>query len=328
MRLTRLCSRSLAAATLMLAAATAWPQQAWPAKPVRFVVGFAAGSITDVLARILGEHLKARLGQNVLVDNRPGANGVLAASEVARAAPDGYTVLVSNASTITVNPLLYKNLPYEPARDFAPVTLVTAAPFILSVNPDKDLGAPVASVADLVRVAKARPGALSYGSAGLGNLTQLTMELFMGQAGLKMVHVPYKGGSVAQAALLAREVDAVFDTPGVVPQIKAGKLKALAVSTAQRWRDLPEVPTMAEAGYAGFDTSFWLGVLVPAKTPPAVIAALHEAIKSAADVSATRALLLQQGDIQMLDPQQFAARIRRETGENGATIKRANISVE
>ena len=309
-----------------------WPSlaaaQAWPVKPIRMVVGFPAGSATDITGRILAEHLRIKLGQPVVVDNKPGANGILGAAEVARAPADGYTVLMSNSSTVTVNPLLYKNLQYDPARDFAPVALVVAAPFVLAVNPEKDLGAPVANVADLVRAAKAKSGGLSYGSAGHGNLTQLAMELFNGQAGVKMVHVPYKSVSQAQIALLAREVDAIFDTIAVVPQVKAGKLRALAVSSAQRWRDLPEVPTMAESGYPGFDMSFWLGVLVPAQAPPSVARALYEAIKSAAEVPASRAQLLQQGDIMMLDPQQFAARIRRETEENAATIKRAGIQVE
>ena len=317
-----LCGALLGLAPLLALA------QSYPTKPIRFVVGFPAGSITDVMARILAEHVKNRLGQPVLVENKAGANGVLGATEVARAQPDGYTVLVSNSSTITVNPLLYRNLQYVPAKDFVPVVLVTAAPFVLVINPEKDLGAPVASVADLVRVAKAKAGGLSYGSAGLGNLTQLTMELFSGQAGVKMLHVPYKAASLAQAALLAREVDAVFDTVGVVPQVKAGKLRALAVSTPQRWRDLPEVPAMVEAGFPGFDMSFWLGVLVPAQTPPAVVKALFDAIKSAAEVPGVRASLLQQGDIMMLDPQQFAARIRRETDDNAATIRRAGITLE
>ena len=317
-----LCGALLGLAPLLALA------QSYPTKPIRFVVGFPAGSITDVMARILAEHVKNRLGQPVLVENKAGANGVLGATEVARTQPDGYTVLVSNSSTITVNPLLYRNLQYVPAKDFVPVVLVTAAPFVLVINPQKDLRAPVASVADLVRVAKAKSGGLAYGSAGLGNLTQLTMELFAGQAGLKMLHVPYKAASLAQAALLAREVDVVFDTVAVVPQVKAGKLRALAVSTPQRWRDLPEVPALNEAGFPGFDMSFWLGVLVPAQTPPAAVRALFEAIKSAAEVPATRASLLQQGDIAMLDPQQFAARIRRETDDNAATIKRAGITLE
>ena len=301
--------------------------QTYPSKPIRFVVGFPAGSITDNMARIVAEHVKGKLGQPVVVDNKPGANGVVGAAEVARAAPDGYTVLVSNSSTLTVNPLLYKNLQYA-LRDFAPVTLVTAAPFILTVNPEKDLGGAVSSVADLVRVAKAKPGALSYGSAGQGNLMQLTMELFSGQAGLQLLHVPYKSGALATTALLGREVDAVFDTPTVVPQVRAGKLRALAVTTPTRWRDLPDVPTMAESGYPGFDASFWLGVSVPAQTPPAIIRTLYEAIRSALEVPATRAQLTNLGDALMLDPEKFAARIKRETDDNLATIKRANIRVE
>lgn len=318
---TRLCALVLMVMPFVAAA------QAYPAKPLRLVVGFPAGSITDNLARILAEHLKARLGQPVVVENKAGANGVVGAAEVARAAPDGTTVLVSNSSTLTVNPLLYRKIGYE-LKDFTPVTLVTAAPFILAVNPEKDFGGPVANVADLVRAAKAKPGVLSYGSAGQGNLMQLTMELFSGQAGVKLLHVPYKSGAQATTALLAREVDAVFDTPTVVSQVKAGKLRALAVSTPTRWRDLPEVPTLAEAGYPGFDASFWLGVSVPAQTPPAIVRALHEGIRSAGDVPATRAQLEKLGEVQLLDPERFAARVKRETDDNQATIARAGIVIE
>ena len=326
-RLSRVAHISAVAVAVLGLATTLASAQGYPAKPIRFVVGFPAGSITDSLARILAEHVKGRLGQPVVVDNKPGANGAVGAGEVARAAPDGYTVLVSNSSSITVNPLLYKNLPYA-QRDLAPVTLVTAAPFILTINPDKDFGAAVGSVADLVRIAKAKPGALSYGSAGQGNLMQLTMELFSGEAGMQLLHVPYKSGALATTALIGREVDVVFDTPTVVPQVKAGRLKALAVTTPTRWRDLPDVPTMIEAGYPGFDASFWLGVSVPTQTPAAIIRALHEAIRSALEVPATRIQLAALGDVLMLDPDKFAARIKRETDDNAATIKRAGIRVE
>jgi len=329
----RLSRRTLAVTLLLLTASLPFTAgnvtaQTYPSKPIKFLVGFAAGSSTDTVARILGQHVSARLGQPVVVENKAGANGMLAAAEVARAPADGHTVLISNSSTITVNHLLYKKMQYDPAKDFAPVSLVVSAPFILAINPDKDMGAPVNNLADLMKLAKTKPGQLSFGSAGLGNLTQLTMELLNGQAGVKMIHVPYKGASLAQAALLGKEIDMEFDTPGVVPQVKAGKLRALAVSTAQRWRDLPDVPTVAEQGYAGFDTSFWLAALAPAQTPPAVIRALYEAIRSAADDPATRALLLPQGNIQMLNPEQFAARIKAETQDNADIIKRANIQLE
>lgn len=302
--------------------------QTYPSKPIKLLVGFAPGSSIDVVARILGEHLRTRLGKPVTVENRTGANGMLAATELAKAAPDGATVLISNSSTITVNPLLFKKMTYDVERDFAPVTLIVSIPFILTINPEKEQTAGVATLADFMKLAKAKPGQLNYGSAGLGNLTQLTFELLNQQAGVKMMHVPYRGSAPAQMGLLAREVDAAFDNPSAMPQIKAGKLKALAVSSAQRWHDLPDVPTIAEAGYPGFDISFWAGAFLPAQTPPAIVKALHEAITAARDVPATRGLLQAQGNLMMLGPEAFVKRIKSETQQYADVIKRSNIHLE
>jgi tripartite-type tricarboxylate transporter receptor subunit TctC len=301
--------------------------QAYPAKPIRFVVGFSPGSSIDTVARIVADHLKTRLGQPVVIDNRTGANGMLAATELSRAPADGYTVLVSNSSTITVNPLLYgKKMAYDVERDLMPVSLVVSVPFILTVNPEKDTTAKVTNVGELVKLAKAQP--LLYGSAGIGNLTQLSMELLATQAGVKMTHVPYKGSAPAQLALLGKEVDAAFDNPAAMQQIKAGKLRAIAVSSAQRWRDLPDVPSIAEQGYPGYDISFWVGAFVPANTPPAVVKALADAMKAASDDPATRELLAKQGNILALGPKEFAVRIKQETAQYAEIIKRSNIELK
>ncbi|MET0333591.1 MAG: tripartite tricarboxylate transporter substrate binding protein [Rhizobacter sp.] len=318
-----------------LAAAALWAvssgpvqaQAAYPNKPIRFVVGFSPGSSIDSVARIVAEHLKTRLGQTVTVDNRTGANGMLAASELARAQPDGYTVLISNSSTITVNPLLYgKKMQYDVERDFTPVSLVVSVPFILTVNPEKDTTAKVMNVSDLIKAAKAQP--LSYGSAGVGNLTQLSMEMLNQQAGVKMTHVPYKGSAPAQLGLLGKEVDSAFDNPAAMQQIKAGKLRAIAVSSAQRWRDLPDVPSIAEQGYPGYDIAFWVGAFVPAHTPPAVVKALADAMKAATEDPATRELLARQGNILALGPQEFGLRIKQETAQYADIIKRSQIELK
>lgn len=302
--------------------------QSYPNKPIRFVVGFTSGSATDVVARIVAIHVSNKLGQAVVVDNRTGANGGMAAAEVARAQPDGYTVLLSNSSSITVNPLLYKKMQYDVAKDFAPVTLIVSAPFIFNINPDNQRTASVSTLADLIKLARTKPDQLTYGTAGLGNLGHLSFELLNYMAGVRMVHVPYRGTPPAQMALLAKEIDTVSDNPTSVPHIKAGKAKALAVSTARRWRDIPDVPSVAEQGYPGYDISYWAGAFVPAQTAPATVKILYDAIKSAGDDPATKAVLLQHGDIAMLNPQQFSARVKAETDLYAQIIKRANIQLE
>ena len=301
--------------------------QAFPAKPIRIVVGFPPGNTLDTIARVMAEHLRVKLGQPVLVENKPGANGILGATEVARAAPDGYTILCTNSSSMVVNPQIYKKLSYQTA-EFAPLSMVISAPMILTVNPANERVASVNTMGDLMAMAKARPGAISYGSGGLGNLAHLGMEMVNNRAGVKTTHVPYKGAAAAQAGLLGREVDAQFDTPLAVPLVKAGRLKALAVSGGTRLPDLPNVPTVSEAGYPGVEFTFWLGLLLPAQTPPAIVQTLYDAIRSVRDDPNAMKVLAQQGQVNLTDPAAFAERIRSEYALWGVVIKRENIQVD
>ncbi|MFO1197989.1 MAG: tripartite tricarboxylate transporter substrate binding protein [Burkholderiaceae bacterium] len=323
--------RTLLGAALGAAAASAAPgarAQAWPSKPIRIVVGFPPGSATDSIARVLAEHLRARLGQPVVVDNKPGANGVLGATEAARAPADGYTLLATNSSGITVNPQVYRRISYQPERDFTPLTMVVSAPFILTINPGAERTASVGNLADLIALARAKPGQFTYGSGGIGNLAHLGFEMINNRAGVKTTHVPYKSGVAAQIGLLGKEIDMLLDTPVTGPNVKSGKLRALAVTTAKRWPDLPDVPTMAESGYPGFDVPFWLGLFAPAQTPPAVVQALYDAIRTVRDDTNAMRLLQAQGTVELIDPQTFAARVKAETVAWGEVIRREKIELD
>lgn len=324
------CAGAHGQGTPQPAAPGATPAQpvAWPTRPVRIITGFPAGSATDGIARALAEHLRAKSGQPVIVENRAGANGALGVAEVARAPADGYTILATNSSSITVNPQVYRKLGYVPERDFTPLSMVVSAPFILVVNPQGERTGAVNTVADLVALARSRPGQLTYGSGGPGNLAHLGFELINNRAGIRSTHVPYKSGVNAQLGLLGKEIDMMLDTPVTMPNLRAGKLKALAVTTPTRWRDLPDVPTMSEAGYPGFDVSFWLGLLVPAQTPPAVVQAIYAALRTARDDPNAMRLLQAQGTVELTDPQTFAARIRAETAAWGEVIRRENIVLD
>ena len=301
---------------------------AWPSRPIRIITGFPAGSATDGIARALAEHLRAKVGQPVVVENRAGANGALGVAEVARAPADGYTILATNSSSITVNPQVYRKLGYVPERDFTPLSMVVSAPFILVVNPQGERTGAVNTVADLMALARSKPGQLTYGSGGPGNLAHLGFELINNRAGIRSTHVPYKSGVNAQLGLLGKEIDMMLDTPVTMPNLRSGKLKALAVTTPTRWRDLPDVPTMSEAGYPGFDVSFWLGLLVPAQTPPAIVQAIYSALRTARDDPNVMRQLQAQGTVELTDPQTFAARIRAETAAWGEVIRRENIVLD
>ncbi len=304
------------------------PATAYPQAPIKFVVGFSAGSTIDLVARMLGDALGTSLKQPIVVENRTGANGMLAARTVAQAAPDGYTILISNSSSITVNPLLYKDLQYDPLKDFAPVSTVVSVPFVLTVNPDNPKIKGVDDVKSLIDLARRKPDALSYGSGGNGNLMHLAGAQLATMAEVNMVHVPYRGAAPMEAGLLAREVDLGFDTLSGMPLIKAGKLRALAVSTATRWHDLPDVPALAELGYPDFDISFWVGVLAPAGTPAPVVQRLNSAIASATQDPKVRARLMQQGAPMTQTPAQFRQKIEEELQQNATLIKRADIRLE
>lgn len=319
---------SVAVAAGLVASTASAQTPVYPSKPIRFVVGFSAGSAIDTVARIIGLHVTAKTGQAVVVDNRTGANGMLAATEVAHAQPDGYTVLISNSSTITVNPSLFKKMSIDVRKDFAPVTLMVSVPFILTVNPRKAPFGTAPNLKAIIDLAKAKPGEYSYGSAGTGNLTQLSYELLNGMAGVKMTHVAYRGSAPAQVAVMSGEVDAAFDNPSSAPKIKAGQMRAIAVTSAQRWHELPDVPTIAEAGYPGFDMSFWVGALVPSNTPRAVVKALSELIASAQNEPEIKAKLGQQGNIRMLNPNAFEAQIQSETAQYADIIRKAHITLD
>ena len=262
--------RHLLGATAAAAATLALPAfaQAWPARPIKLVVPFPPGSSPDIIGRLVAEPLAAALGQPVVVDNKPGAGGNLGTGMVAKAEPDGYTLLFTIQGPLVTAPLLSKALPYDPARELAPVTLVATSPNLLVVDPK--LGAN--TLADFVRVAKAQRGALNYGSVGNGSAAHLAMELFKSRAGIDLVHVPYQGFPQVVNAILAGQVQAGFMVPGIaMGQVRAGKLRGLAVSTLGRSSVLPEFATLAEQGYPGFEAISWQAVLAPAKTPAAII---------------------------------------------------------
>ncbi|WP_274424959.1 Bug family tripartite tricarboxylate transporter substrate binding protein [Chelativorans sp. YIM 93263] len=302
--------------------------QDWPSEPIKIIVGFSAGSSIDSVARIVGENLTKSLGQPVVVENRTGANGMLAATAVAQAESDGHTILFSNSSSITVNPTLFNDIQYQPLEDFEPVTKVVATPFILVTNPENERTAGVTDVASLVELAREKPDELSYGSAGIGNLIHIATELLSQQADVKMTHIPYKGAAPMEVGLLGGEIDLAFDTPAGVPQIEAGKLTALAVSGPDRWPGLPDTPTMMEAGYPDFDVTFWTGVFVPDGTDPAIVKALYDAIVAATEDPATREKLEMQGRPVVPTPEEFRAQIAEETEVAAQTIEAAGIVVE
>jgi len=299
----------------------------WPNKPLRIVVGFPAGSVTDTVARVVAEQLTKTLEQPVVVENKPGANGAIGVGEVARAAPDGYTLLVTNSSSITINPQLYKQITYK-ASDFAPITMIIEAPFILAVNPEWAQKNSVDSIQALIRYAQAQPDKLTYGSGGQGNLAHLSFVSLSNRANIKTTHVPYKSGALAGMAIISGELNAGFDTLSTVPNVQAGKLKALAVTSSKRIAQLPDLPTMAEAGFAGFEITFWMGLLAPAGTAQPIITKIYEAARLITTNSKAEAVLKSNGEPVMLDPQSFANLISKEVPVWGEVIRREALVLD
>ena len=250
---------------------------AFPEKPVRFVIGFTPGGPSDILARAVGQKLAERWSQQVVIDNRPGAGGNLAAEAVAKSAPDGHTWLLGNNSILATNHALYRKLPYDPVKDFAPVALVAVQPNILVVHPD----VPARTVAELIAHLKNHPGKLNYASSGAGAAAHLAGELFKTMAGVDIVHVPYKGAQPALTDVVAGQVQLMFATSAsVIPYVKQGRLRALAVTTAQRSPSVPEIPTVGEAGLPGFEATTWHGVVVPAAVPAPLVQKLNQDINA------------------------------------------------
>jgi len=293
--------------------------QGWPEKPVRFVVGFTPGGPSDILARALGQKLAESWGQQVVIENRPGAGGNIAAELVARSAPDGATWLLGNNSILATNQSLYGKLGYDPVKDFAPVALVAIQPNILVVNPNL----PVSSVKELIALAKAKPGALNYASSGSGAAAHLAGELFKAMTGVQMVHIPYKGAQPALTDVIAGQAQLMFATSAsVIPYIKAGRLRALAVTTAKRSGTVPELPTLSEAGVPGFEAITWHGVVVPAATPARLVERLNADIVRVLHMRDLRERFESLGaELATGTPQDFAEYIAREIPKWAKVVK-------
>jgi tripartite-type tricarboxylate transporter receptor subunit TctC len=298
---------------------------AWPTKPVRLVVSSSAGGPYDDVARALGPRLTEIWGQTVVVENRAGAGGTIGATFVARSAPDGYTMMLGNAGPMAINPLLQKKLPYDPQKDFAPVTLIMSAPMVLVVHPSM----PVKSVREMVVLAKARPGRLNYASAGVGNLQHLSMELLMSMAQIKMNHVPYKGAAPALVDLIAGQVDLMFaNIVGALPHVKAERLRAIAVSSAKRSGLLPAVPAVADT-YPQFDVTAWMGLFMPAGTPRELVSRIGSDFIQVVKRPDMRERLANQGAEAIAgSPEQLAELMRRESAVYAKVIKEVGITPE
>ena len=314
-----------AGALIALVAAVTWAQP-FPTRPIRIVVPFPAGGTTDVLARAAAQKLSESLGQPAVVDNRPGAGGNIGAELVAKAPPDGYTLLMGTVGTHAINPSLYPRMPYDHVRDFAPVILVAGVPNVLVINP----ALPVNSVAELLAYAKANPGKLNFASSGNGTSIHLSGELFKTMTGVQMAHVPYKGSAPALQDLMGGSVQLMFDNlPSSLALIKAGKLKALAVTSLARAAALPDVPTLAESGLPGFEASSWFGLLAPAGTPQPVIAKVNsEVAKWLASPEAKEKLLAQGAIAAGGTPEDFARHIAAETAKWQKVVKESGAKID
>jgi len=302
--------------------------QAYPTKPVKLMVGFTAGAATDIVARTLAQRWTEKFGQPFVVENKTGANGMLAAQTVAQSDPDGHTLLFTTSSPITLNKTLFGKIPYDPETDLAPVTTTMSVPLIMVVNAEAQESMSIRSVADLVALAKAKPGQINYGSAGLGNITQLAFEWFSDSAGIKLNHIPYRGAAAQEQALLAKEVLVVFDPLSAIPFISAGKFRPLSVSSLQRLPELPEVKTMDELGYKGFDVTFWVGLFARAGTPKPIIDLLHADIVEAVKDPKIRATFAAQGRIETPTPDEFRRKIAEETKRLADIVQKAGIKVQ
>jgi tripartite-type tricarboxylate transporter receptor subunit TctC len=317
-------NRRALAALLLAAAAGPAEADAFPSRPIRFLVPFAAGSATDTVARILAQTISARLGWAIVVEDMPGASGFLAAQAVARAAPDGYTVLIASSTTHAANRSLFRKLPYDPVADFAPVSKLGSTSLALTVR----LGLPVGSVGELIAYAKARPGALTFGSGS--SSARVAGEMLKSLAGIDLLNVPYKSNLQAVTDLIGGRIDLVFaDVTTTLPQAAAGKVRALGVSSAERTRLAPDLPTMQEEGVAGFDLTAWFAAYLPAGTPAPSVGALHAAIAAAlADPRASVALLRAGIEPDASTPDELAAFARVETEKWARIVQSAGIVPE
>jgi tripartite-type tricarboxylate transporter receptor subunit TctC len=297
--------------------------QTYPTRPIRMVVPSSPGAgVTDIMARLIGQHLSANIGQQIVIDNRPGASGILGSEVVSRAVPDGYTLLIANVSLI-VNPYLYPKMPYDPLKDFMPITMVNSAPLLLVVHPS----IAAKSVMELIAYAKAHPGHLNYGSGGLGSTPYLAAELFKSLSGIDVVHVPYKGGSPALSDLVGGQLSFMIENmPGTMPYAKAGSLRALAITSPQRSQLAPELPTMAEAGVLDYEMSGWNGIFAVKGTPSEIVVRLHSEVAKILRTPEVRQELASLGAEPVGDtPEEFAAFLKADIARWGKIIHEKGI---
>ena len=317
----------LSVAALLGCAATACAED-YPIRPIRMLVGFAPGGGTDVVARVLAPKLVIALGQQVVIYNRARATGTIAAGMVARATPDGYTLIMGHASTNTIAPALYAALPYDSYKAFAPVALAGSVPHLVSVHPS----VPVRTLKELIALAKANPGQLTTPSSGHGSMSHIAGELFKQATGTDFVHVPYKGAGLSVQDLIAGQVKVSFDTtPAVMAFVKAGRLRALAAAAPKRLAPLPDIPTASEAGVPGFVISSWYGVFAPAGTPAAIVRRIHAEVNRAQDLPDVKAYMLGQlgaDDARTASPEAFAAMVRSDLARFAKVVKTAGIRIE
>jgi tripartite-type tricarboxylate transporter receptor subunit TctC len=299
--------------------------QAYPAKPIRWISPWPAGGANDIFSRAIGQKIGESLGQQVLVDNRPGAAGTIGSDIAAKAPADGYTLVMGSSPTHAIAPALYPALPYDPLRDFSAVTLVGSVPNVLVLHPS----VPAKTVKEFIAVAKARPGKLNFASTGNGTSQHLSAELFKFMAGLDMVHIPYKGTAPALTELVAGQVDLAFENmPALIPHIQAGRLRALAVTTTKRSAVMPELPTIAEAALPGYDASVWFGVFAPAGTPRPVVDRLHGEILKALQTQDLKSRMVAMGtDVSGMGPDDFSAYVRKEIPKWANLVKAAGVKV-
>jgi len=315
----------IAGLALALTAASAHAQ-AWPSKPIRYIVPFAPGGTTDILARTVGDKLAIALGQPVVIENKPGAGGGVGAEITAKSAPDGYTIMGGTISTHAINASLYKSLPYDPVRDFAPIVLIARVPNMLVVHPD----IPAKNVSELIALLRANPGKYTFASAGNGTSQHLSGELFKSMAGAEMQHVPYKGSPPALQDVMGGQVSMTFDNITTAwPLAKGGKLRALAVTTAKRSAIAPDVPTLAEAGLPGFEVGSWQGVFAPAGTPPDIVKRLNAEIVKILNTPDVRDKLAALGaEVVGNSPEEFATMVKAEVGKWADVVKKSGARVD
>ncbi len=307
-------------------ASTAAAAQSYPSKPVRLVVPFPAGGNTDIYARPIAQKLGDLLGQQVIVDNRPGAGGGIGGELVAKAPPDGYTLIAGTTSTFGIGPNLYRKLAYDPVRDFTPIVLASLAQNMLVVHPS----VPARSVKELVALAAAHPGKLNFASAGNGTSSHVAGELFKSMAKIEMTHIPYKGTGLAMVDLLSGQVDVIFDSlTTALTQVKAGKLRALAVTGARRFELMPALPTVSEAGVPGYEVSAWFAIFAPASTPRDVVSRLNGDLNKVLLMPDIRATWAQQGaEVGGGGPERLAAHVQNELAKWGKVVREANIRLD